>query len=123
MGMYDTFFFQHPIYCPRCGEKITKEQSKFAGCDLKEYRPGDKILSCKPNMIVFQELYCDHKGVYNHQSGLGRTKEPIFQNCKMIPLSVILLVEDSTFVGAFIQEREMESYMIYDRDEYYVDAC
>lgn len=60
MGMFDTFNFQSPLFCPYCGAKHTSVQSKKYECGLRTFSPGDEVElpGEEQNSLSRHELIC-----------------------------------------------------------------
>jgi hypothetical protein len=110
MGMYDTFLFKNPIFCPICGEKHMDVQSKLLSCDLKEFKIGSRIKEYK-NAILREELICFGK---THNDNLHKLIESNFS----YPIFVFIVIDNHKFIGVYPSDY-MAYFMISgDEDDY-----
>lgn len=141
MGLFNTYKFSNPLYCPYCGDKHEDIQSGLINSgSMAYYKIGDIVGNENDNIIREEEYYCNSKDdeheyyskcefIRSRLLRLGHieteaysTKEK-YEKPFTYPHYFYIVLKNGEFLGVVASRQDAELLGNFDDDsDYYFDC-
>ena len=125
MGIFDTFKFGIPLYCPLCGNKHEDIQCKEYSNTLAYYQIGDIVLDVndkyKGNEIREEDLICFDENDYG--TTCKDIQKSLFRDDHTWrhPIYFYIVIKDYKYIGVMPSLYLAEKLIGLEEDEYYLN--